>query len=307
MFIQNHNKTVTITMTQRSSGNEKEYLVCYTLYSLQWKPEQQALNKMNIWATRFTNLSEKNIEMTKAWLKKFDITENNPGTFNVVLDNMGTSRKQTKSTTADIIVFPLSPSLPIMFSIKNNNTFLKSPCPNAFPEQMGIPDTDFKAKYTDIMETWYDELQTMFGGRFPVKSDKMKYYTEINNLIKSFLITYEPDKFVKFILDINEENPDKYIIKYNKDSVVIYKIDLDMNQYKIVVGKIKNTFLYIDLVHKTIKMDPIQIQLRIKNYESFVRRKSKILPIKYSVTIRNLDRFICFKAKRVSAKLNIHK
>jgi len=287
-------------MTQRTAGNKKEYLVCYTLYTLGWKPEEQAVNKMNTWAGRFETPTPDSIQITKEWLVKFDIgSDKPPGTFNVVLDNMGKSNKKKESTTADIIVFPVAGACPVMFSIKNNNTFLKSPCPHALPDQMGIADSEtFKSQYMLIMEDWYDELQSKYGGRFPVKSDKMKYYTEINNLIKSFLITYEAETFVKFILDINESSPDKYIVKYNKDSVHIYKIDIDLDQYKVVVGKVKETFLYIDLVHKTKKMDPIQIQMRIKNYESFVRRSSKILPIKYTVSLRNLDRFRCLKARR---------
>ena len=282
-------------MAQRNSGNEKEYLVCYTLYFLKWKPEENALIKMNNWATRYKQPSSNQIEITKEWMKKFGINEENPGTFNIILDNMGTSNRRKKSTTADIIVFPIA-SPTIMFSIKNNNTFLKSPCPNAFPEQSDIHDTNFRTQLNDIMEEWHTELITKFGGRFPVKSDKLKYYTLINNLIKSFLVTYNAEKYIKFILDLNEENPDKYIIKYNKDSVHIYAIDIDIQHYNIVIGAVRDTFLYINLVHKTKKVEPIEIQLRIKNYEGFVRKTSKILPIKYSVTIRNLDRFRCMKA-----------
>ena len=282
-------------MSQRKSGNEKEYLVCYTLYTIKWKPEENAITKMNIWASRYQIPPDTQITITKEWLKKFDITEDVPGSFNIILDNMGTSRKSDKSTTADIIVFPLAPLPPLMFSIKNNNTFLKSPCPNAFNEQSGISDTNFRIQYNNIMNEWHNELVTKFGGRFPIKSDKMKYYNLINNLIKSFLLTYEAEKYVKFILDINEESPDKYIIKYNKDTVNIYSIDIDLNQYNIIIGNVKETFLYINLVHKTKKIEPVEIQLRIKNYEGFVRKTSKILPIKYTVSIRNLDRFRCMK------------
>ena len=284
-------------MAQRKSGNEKEYLVCYTLFSLKWKPEENAVTKMNNWASRYAVPVENQIAITKEWLKKFDITEDAPGTFNIILDNMGTSGKRKESTTADIIVFPLPPSPSIMFSIKNNNTFLKSPCPNAFPEQSGIHDTGFRLQYNDIMDEWHQELITKFGGRFPVKSDKMKYYDIINNLIKSFLITYDAEKYIRFILDINEESPDKYIIKYNKDTVHIYSIDIDLNQYNIVIGNVRETFLYINLVHKTKKIEPIEIQLRIKNYEGFVRKTSKVLPIKYTVSIRNLDRFRCMRCR----------
>ena len=283
-------------MAQRKSGNEKEYLVCYTMAKMQWTPEETAVTKMNTWSERYSDPSDEDISITKKWLKKFDITNNAPGTFNIILDNMGTSSKKSKSTTADIIIFPPNETSPILFSIKNNNTFLKSPCPNAFPTQAGLDETDFKDKYNDIMDNWHEELITKYGGRFPVKNDKMKYYILINNLIKSYLITYGVTAFIKFILDLNTENPEKYIIKYNKKTVNIYKIDIDIDQYNIVPGRVKDTFLYINLVHKTKKMEPIEIQLRIKNYEAFVRRTSKVLPIKYTVSLRHIERFICLKA-----------
>lgn len=288
----------------RKSGNEKEYLVCYTLFQLGYKPQQNALNKMNHWALIFSDPTGDMIQLTMQWLKKFDVTNVNPGTFNIVLDNMGTSGKKRTSTTADIVVYLSDPAKPIAFSIKNNNTFLKSPCPSAFVEQAGletIAAEDYNAKYTSITEDWYDELQSRFGGRFPIKDDKISHYTVINNLVKSFLITYDADKYIKFILDIgndNDTNPDKYIIKYNKNTVYIYKIDIKLSDYKVVVGDVKDTFLYINLVHKKKKMDPIEIKLRIKNYEGYVRRSSKVLPIKYTVSIRNFDRFKCLATSK---------
>jgi len=286
---------------QRKNGNEKEYLVCFTLYELGYKAMESALNKMNHWALIFPEPTAAMKELTKTWLAKFDITasDESQGTFNIVLDNMGTSGKKRASTTADIMVYPPSPANPIAFSIKNNNTFLKSPCPNAFVEQAGLDEAaaeDFTRKYADIVEPWYEELQTRFGGRFPIKTDKMSHYTLINNLVKSFLITYDATDYIQFILDINDSTPDKYIIKYNKNTAYVYKIDIDMNQYKVVVGDVRETFLHINLVHKTKKTDPIEIKLRIKNYEGFTRRTSKVLPIKYTVSIRNFDRFRCFKA-----------
>ena len=306
---------------QRNSGNEKEYLVCYSLYELGYTPMENALNKMNFWALTFPTVSENMKVLTKKWLEKCDITSDNKGTFNIVLDNMGKSKRSRASTTADIVVYPAPPALPISFSIKNNNTFLKSPCPHAFPEQARLDESasaDFSRKYGLITDDWYHELKTKYGGRFPVKAEKMDHYTRINNLVKSFLITYDAENFVKFILDIEDrdatiedrdatienrdatiENQDadsknKYIVKYNKTTATIYKIDIDMNLYKIVVGNVNDTFLYINLVHKKKKTDPIEIKLRIKNYEGFTRMKSKVLPIKYTVSIRNLEKFKCF-------------
>ena len=287
------NKTL---MAQRKSGNEKEYLVCYTLVQMKWQPEETAVTKMRTWEERYATPNNEDITLTRKWLKKFDITQHTNGSFNIILDNMGTSSKKKTATTADIVIFPSHHTSPILFSIKNNNTFLKSPCPNAFPTQAGLDETDFKDKYNDIMDNWHEELITKYGGRFPIKNDKMKHYILINNLIKSYLITYGANAFINFILDLNSENPDKYIIKYNKKTVNIYKIDIELDQYNIVPGRVKDTFLYINLVHKTKKMEPIEIQLRIKNYEAFVRRTSKVLPIKYTVSLRNIDRFRCLTA-----------
>ena len=287
---------------QRRNGNEKEYLVCYTLNLIGYRTlSVNDENKIALWKSRYDVPADEDIDTTKKWLEIFDIAEEdndnnneNTGTFELCCDSSGSSARKA-ATTADIIVYP-NDKPRVMFSIKNNNLFLKNPCPSCFLQQSAIMcDNDFMEKYKYIESEWYEELVTKFGGRFPQKDEKMKYYNQINNLIKGFLITYDATDFIKFILDINESNADKYIIKYNKKTVSIFKIDLDLTQYTIHFPLIQNTFLQINLVHKKKKTNPIEIRLRLKNYEPYVRRRSQTLPIKYTVSIRNFNQFQCLK------------
>lgn len=275
----------------RINGNKKEYLVCYTLYTLGFNVHENSAIKMNQWKNIYDTPPANHINATKKILEKFKIK---PGYFKINKDNMGCS-KLKMFTTADIQIYPREKD-PIHLSIKNNNSFLKSPCPNAFPEQAGLDNAStniFKKKYAEINNKWHEDLQCK-GGRFPTKMHKMENYTKINNLIKSFLITYGANAFVKFILDLNAH---KYIIKYTKTNIIVYNIDINLDDYNIVIDDVQDTFLIINLEHKYKMKEAIQIKLRIKNYESFIRKKSKVLPIKYSVTLsaKCMDNFVCFK------------
>lgn len=265
----------------------KLYTVAYTLYKLEWSAKSNALAKMNVWSALFPPPSQEEIKITTEMLSKLDISQDNTGSFDIV---------QTKSKQIDdLIVFPEDNTEPIILSIKINKAFLRHPSPEHFEEEAGISDTDFMIKYKDITRSWYEEVCTKFGGRFPLKEDKVDYYVQINNLIKSFLITYDAKIFIKFILNTDETN--RYIIKYNKNSANVYKIDIDLNKYNINIGDIKGDCMYISLHNTTKKEEPIKIQLSLKNKEAFVRRNNKNIFLQYTPRIKNFERFVCLRTR----------
>lgn len=276
----------------RVNGNKKEYLVCYTLYNMGFNVHKDSVVKMNHWTGLYNIPPTDQVDITKRLIERFNIK---PGFFKINKDNMGRSRKNF--TTADIEIYPNDGKETIHLSIKNNNSFLKSPCPNAFSEQAQLDEQTsrkFMKQYLEINNRWYDEIKSG-GGKFPQKKNKMINYTLINNLLKSFLITYGARQFIKFILDLSDKNT-KYIIKYTKCFIKVYNIDFDIDDYNIHIENVRDTFLLINLEHKKRIEDPVKIKMRIKNYESKIRQKSKVLPIKYSVTLSTkcMKKFECF-------------
>jgi len=267
---------------------EKEFLVCGTLHALGYKPKENAAIKMNSWSIQYAIPDQAQVDLTKDWLAKFDIVQVDP--------NDMTSAPEFDIKGHDILV-----DGPIIFSLKHADAF-NNPSPGKLADQAALDDTgysSFVAQYTDIEETWYDEINATHGGRFPLKMDKTPQYDIINNLAVTYMeMCSAAINLVKYIM----KNENKYVIKYNKASVFIYKLGVDTDKYTAIARTTAGATLTLYLQHKTKKIEPIQLRLALKNTEPFTKRSTKTLPLKYTVSVRNMDRFRVMVVKRSTSQ-----